>query len=183
MPNPKDYPKWFSIYSKPYAPSKPRAPEVMVEKTTPIIEQEYRECDTISMSDFEGCDKVVVGYISESGSYFRLEGYSTKPAPNPNYDKEYKAYIKYLEKYKSDYKKYKTQLKEWKQLARKWRKEEKAENTAAELKQLVELAKKHAKTLICKCGDHYPPTGDALGWDITQYGSVLCPTCQLTLQL
>jgi hypothetical protein len=131
MPNKKDYPKRFSIYSEPRF----NYPEPL--KT---VTEEIPSGDRIDFYTGMTIDESHVGYRLDwsDGETCIFRKYETKQTPNKHYGKQ-------LEQYNKAKEKFDIELKQWKILAARWKAEEKQE-TKARWKALFEkLSVKYGK--------------------------------------
>lgn len=141
MPRLKDYPKWFSIYSEPYPPTKPVE---FYEAQTIIKEIQVSDCESIPDEVLIDPSKWFVSLDIEYGYYddrtptCKFVQYEMKKIPNKEYKKQLKAF-------EENSKEYTEKLKEWKELSTKWKAEEQKEIEIAERKQLEKLKNKYDK--------------------------------------
>ena len=147
MPKKKNYPKWFSPYMKPYAPSKPKEPSKTIKNyinvevienadSIPISKERLMntDFDTLTVTSF-----AYEGDCAESTIYLQ----KLQDVSDPNYNKALKIHERVSKSYKEKYKEYREKLKEWKSLKAKWDEEVKKEKEAREKKQLERLKKKY----------------------------------------
>lgn len=134
MPKRKDYPKWFSIYSKPYVPSKP----IKTFQQPTVISEWTGNYETISIP--EGTTQIyiegqVIEQYGDTSSEITVKFYGdSEEVQNAHYEKQ-------LEHYKKEYAKYKEHSEEWKVLEKKWKEEEAVEVLESKKRQYLKLKK------------------------------------------
>jgi hypothetical protein len=148
--------KGWSVYSKPWAPSKPHEPK----KT--YIDHDRQEIGSVGLSEGddnsyselqiplpEGVnpDNVVFVFTSDysDGHEHTLRFYNKSPreVENPHYEREMKYYKKALEKYEADKATHKEDLKVWKE----WVAQEQEAQLQRNLKHAEDLLKKHGRLI------------------------------------
>jgi hypothetical protein len=131
MPNKKDYPKGFSIYSE---------PRFSYSEPSKTITREIPSGDEIDFYNGMIIDESHIGYeLSYTDEdYCTFQKYETEEIPNKNYGKE-------LQQYKKAKEKFDIELKEWKILAARWKEEEKQETEAREKALFEKLSVKYGK--------------------------------------
>ena len=148
MQKQKDYPKWFSIHSKPRKPNEPKVPEEekRVRQTVYLGEG---DCEISNEKLRELADKgssISVNYYHEwDDSECTVYEVIDKIAPNPNYKKQLKRYENNKFKFDEKMKAHRQKLREWNELNKKWKAEEKEELEKAEREQLAQLKAKYEK--------------------------------------
>lgn len=120
----KKYPKWFSIYSKPYKPTKPDK----VLKTTNVIKRiTVDSYGTINVGDLEGAFRLEFkGVFNDYGGdkYIEIDLIGEdQEVLDPDYEEKLKVYEK-------TYKEYKERLGEWKKYKKMYDEEQAAEQLA-----------------------------------------------------
>jgi hypothetical protein len=146
--------KGWSVYSKPWAPSKPREPK----KT--YIDHDRQEIGSVGLcegDDNSYCelqiplpegvnpDNVVFVLMRTGENEHTLRFYNKSPreVENPHYEREMKYYKKALEKYEADKAAHKEELKEW----NAWKKQEEEAQLQRNLKHAEDLLKKHGRLI------------------------------------
>jgi len=119
------YPKWFSEWNKPYAPTKPR--ETM-RNFEVLAKVEAGNWDMIPVPQVEGATHISIEvemdpYDRESVSRVQLSFGKEGVIANPRYKKE-------LEYYEKEYAEYKAKLKEWNKYKKEIDKEKKEADLA-----------------------------------------------------
>lgn len=150
MPKKKNYPKWFSPYSKPYPPYKPSEPQTHIISYKKIDEIEYIEykllLDFIKMFDEYDKERFVISLESENGydeNTATLVVYEIVKKENKSYNRQVGQHKRAIKKYEEEMKEYKSKIKEWNSLKTKWDNEVATLNEAAERKVLARLKKKY----------------------------------------
>lgn len=146
----KGYPRWFSAYSKPCAPTKPRPPsETLTEFSWNTVSRPH-EVTLGALVEKYGPDANPLVHHERDGydEYdcdFRLRIGSPTNSVNPNYDKEMVGYEKAITAYKVKYTEYKERLAEWKILKVKYDAEQKTRREKKEIAELERLRKKYER--------------------------------------
>lgn len=109
--------------TEPYAPYKPIEPKKTVTANTLLSTKCIDTYDKYSVEQLFGSlseDVKIEFEIEDTWNYddythsIIAHVYSSKEIPDPNYDKNYKTYLKSMEKYKEDQKKFKEKKKQYK---------------------------------------------------------------------
>ena len=128
MPNRKDYPKWFSQYTRPQYSMKPL--EHLDQTTVEVISETSDNVYIISKNLEAGEEHILEAELDYSGCYgdtpsIKIIEKKIKTTKIPNLD-----YQKQLKKWEEGKEEYKKKLKEWKVLKKKWDEETEAEREA-----------------------------------------------------
>jgi len=132
VPNKKNYPKNFSIYSQPRPPSEPKKTIAKLVDSGDDYKPIYIGLGESLPND--GDDYELIDYGVDGVQIKRSKTW--EEVVNPNYDKEFAKYTKDLAAFKAE-------RKVWRDLNKAWRKELEEEKRQSELKQLQILKKKY----------------------------------------
>jgi hypothetical protein len=142
MPKRK-YPKWFSPFSAPTLPPKPKPPEKEVNSYI-VIKTWTVDCNVaLPMAEFLSvdADHFEIDY-TESPPY-QITALKLQKKQNSNYERQLKDYKISLQIWEADIIETRKQRKEWKDLHAKWKKEQDDAEMAHDLKTLSVLKKKY----------------------------------------
>lgn len=131
MPDPKNYPKYFSIYTSPnFYESEPN---LKLEQRELIEKYQISNYDILPR--FKNDNHTHVFESDDNYNYFICE-YKIKTIDNPYYLKE-------LQEYNKRKRKYKEELTEWKKLKKQWLEEDREEKIQREKILLKKLKEKY----------------------------------------
>lgn len=149
MPKKKDYPKWFSPYIKPCAPSKPTKPSKTFKKEvarrnflsgdgSPITSKEVKRLED------EGWSLHIESETEYYGDHTPvLVGVKWEEVPMPTYKSQLAGYNRRLKRYEKEKKEYNSRKKEYDSLLKRWKEEEEKENFERAKKQYKKLKDKY----------------------------------------
>lgn len=133
MPNIKDYPKDFGIYSEPTFYDRP--PEKEFNSLTVICEKEYINYDVLEETD--DIRKEISVHCDRDGDHtVTIITYQKGKKENKSYNNQLKKYLKRKEEHEK-------QHAEWEKWAQKWKEDEKKKQENSERKLLQNLKKKY----------------------------------------
>ncbi len=144
-------PKWFSPYSPPLAPIKPKPPAKTIEQEITVAEFTNGDMPTKTQLLALDFDTLRIDtyqtYDQDCTTTNRLTLLKTTQVEDNNYARNLAYYKESLEKYAEAKTEHKAKLAEWKQLKVIYDKQEAEKQKAADLKRLAELKKKYEAEL------------------------------------